>query len=150
MVQKSTASNPNGKPALNVGTFLQAAFERRSRPLSQERSVQSKRLYHQWYNHRPLRSAHERLVCADAVEANDTAIRKYSLIYASLGSSRIASPVVLMEWLDAFLVVPDLNPRCLPDVPTARASSQGLPKASIRCRRDAGNESLTTPQFRNM
>jgi hypothetical protein len=63
------------------------------------------------------------------VEANDTDVEKHILIYAPSGPSRSATLIHLIQWLDAASVVSCLSPRRLSGVPTARASSQGLPFA---------------------
>jgi hypothetical protein len=39
------------------------------------------------YDDQPLKSTHERLARADAVEANDTAVEEHNLIYAIIGAS---------------------------------------------------------------
>jgi hypothetical protein len=63
---------------------------------------------------------------ADAVEAKDMVDEKHNLIHANLGVSRVVSLVAVIDWPDPASVVPNLSPRRLRGVQTARASSQAL------------------------
>jgi hypothetical protein len=63
---------------------------------------------------------------ADAVEANDMVDGKHNFVHANLGMSRVVSLATVVDWPDPASVMPDLSPRRLRGVQTARASSQAL------------------------